>query len=142
MEATEIVAHPDDTDEDTLFSKSAKAAAMTEMELVLPPPLSAARMIRFCHRLEETSGAKIVGTSGSWQQGAVLTVAFNRSVCLLEALQLMPEVAHVAEESPPSSQGLNPFKGRGKRQSPPKDSKRLRLVLKEATDPAQLTFRL
>ncbi len=134
----------DDTDEDNPFSQSAKSAAMTEMELVLPPPLSAARMMRFCHRLEETTSAKIVSAGGSWQEGAVLTIAFHKSVSLLEAVQLMPEVAQVSEEeeSPPKSRSLNPFKGRGKGPSLPEGSKRLRLVLKEATDPTQLTFRL
>lgn len=133
---------PEATDDDAPFTEAGKAASMAEMELVLPPPLSAARMMRFCHRLEEAASAKIVGTGGSWQEGAVLTVAFHRSVSLLEALQLMPEVAQVSEEPPPSSGGRIPFTGRNKGPSLPREKKRLRLVLKEATDPAQLVFRL
>ena len=116
--------------------------AVVRAELVLPPPLDIARLMRFCLSLEKAAGAKVVGIGGSWEDGALLTVVVLRSVSLLEVLSLMPGVSRAWEELVPNSGGGAPPSGHGEEPSFPRVDQLICLRLRDETYPEQLGFGL
>ena len=76
------------------------------VELVVPPPANAARLLRFMCQLEERllddcdHYAGILHTVGSWDCGTVITILLqpNRLPTLLDKLGNMPDIEKVEEE--------------------------------------------
>ncbi|MEE8473179.1 MAG: hypothetical protein V3S82_08425 [Dehalococcoidia bacterium] len=116
--------------------------AVARAELMLPPPLDIARLLRFCLSLEKAAGARVVGIGGSWEDGALLTVAVRRSVSLLEVLSLMPGVAQAWEELVTNSGDGGPPSGPGEETSLPPVDQLICLRLREETYPEQFGFGL
>ncbi len=121
------------------------------VELVIPPPPSAASLVRFmCQlgkRLNNDNGsyncASIVQTVGSWNRGAVISLTLRATtlVALLERLEIMPEVEKV-EEEPLAGDDLSSFhkKFGFLSSSNISHSNRVRVTLKEiATTRQELT---
>ena len=89
------------------------------VELVIPPPPSAASLVRFmCQlgkRLNNDNGsyncASIVHTVGSWNRGAVISLTLRATtlVALLKRLEIMPEVEKVEEEPLLAGDDLSSF---------------------------------
>jgi len=89
------------------------------VELGIPPPPSAASLVRFmCQlgkRLNNDNGsyncASIVHTVGSWNCGAVISLTLRATtlVALLKRLEIMPEVEKVEEEPLLAGDDLSSF---------------------------------
>lgn len=107
------------------------------VELVIPPPANAARLLRFmCHLGEvlQEDFASIICTVGSWDHDTVITIRpqSTTSTSLPIVLANIPEVEKVEEESParsiisspPKKFGLLPRLGIN-------PSKRIHITLKE-----------
>jgi hypothetical protein len=113
---------------------------MAEADLMLLPPLDAARVMQLCNDLEQFACAKLVGGCGSWEEGAILKVTTNKLVSLLEVLHLMPEVAQAWEEPSPRPGIRDPLKGRTSGPSLTESDKRIYITLKDVSEPKQLAF--
>ena len=73
-----------------------------EAELVIPPPIDAARLLRFTYQIEETLEATIVQQVGSWDKGTIITIQLRKASPLaniLDRLREMPDVADIKEQS-------------------------------------------
>ncbi len=72
-----------------------------EAELVILPPIDAARLLRFAYQVEETLEATIVQQVGSWDKGTAITIQLRKvtpSVDILDRLGKMPDVEDVREQ--------------------------------------------
>ncbi len=72
-----------------------------EAELVILPPIDAARLLRFAYQVEETLEATIVQQVGSWDKGTAITIQLRNialSVDILDRLGKMPDVEDVSEQ--------------------------------------------
>lgn len=80
-----------------------------EAELVIPPPIDAARLLRFIYQVEEALESTIVQQVGSWDKGTAITTMLRRItplVDILDRLGKMPDVEDVREQ--PAAK-RNPF---------------------------------
>ncbi len=71
-----------------------------EAELVILPPIDAARLLRFAYQVEEVLEATIVQQVGSWDKGTAITIRLRRVTSLvdiLDRLGKMPDVEDVGE---------------------------------------------
>jgi len=72
-----------------------------EAELVILPPVDAARLLRFAYQVEEALEATIVQQVGSWDKGTAITVQLRKLtplVDVLDRLGKMPDVEDVREQ--------------------------------------------
>jgi len=72
-----------------------------EAELVILPPIDAARLLRFAYQVEEALEATIVQQVGSWDKGTTITVRLRRVIPfidMLDRLVKMPDVEEVEEQ--------------------------------------------
>jgi len=111
------------------------------VELVVPPPAKAARLLRFMCQLEEglhdrhDNYANIMHTVGSWDWGAVITILLKptRVSSFLDKLGYMPDVEKVDEEPLAGGASSSLPKKTGVLPRPSiSPSKRFRVTLKEA----------
>ncbi len=80
-----------------------------EAELVIPPPIDAAQLLRFTYQVEEALESTIVQQVGSWDKGTTITTMLRRVtplVDILDRLGKMPDVEDVREQ--PAAK-RNPF---------------------------------
>jgi DNA-binding NarL/FixJ family response regulator len=69
--------------------------SVKEVELIIPLPIDAARLLRFIYQVEETLDATIVQQVGSWHKGTAITILLRRSTplaAILDKLGKMPDV--------------------------------------------------
>ena len=81
------------------------------VELAVPPPTSAAQLLRFICQLDEMledTYASVSQMIGTWDLGTLITVSIGRSLLsdLLDKLSHMPDVEKVEEE--PTARGAVP----------------------------------
>ena len=72
-----------------------------EAELIILPPIDAARLLRFAYQMEEALETTIVQQVGSWDKGTVITIQLRKvtpSVDILDRLGKMPDVEDVREQ--------------------------------------------
>ena len=72
-----------------------------EAELVIFPPIDAARLLRFAYQVEEALEAAIVQQVGSWDKGTAITIRLRRVtplVDILDKLGKMPDVEDAREQ--------------------------------------------
>ena len=72
-----------------------------EAELVILPPIDAARLLRFAYQMEEVLEATIVQQIGSWDKGTAITIQLRKVTPLadiLDGLGKMPDVEDVREQ--------------------------------------------
>jgi DNA-binding NarL/FixJ family response regulator len=72
-----------------------------EVELVIPPPVDAAQLLRFISHVEEGLEAAIMQEIGSWNKGTAITIVSRTAaplVDILHRLEKMPEVEGVIEK--------------------------------------------
>lgn len=72
-----------------------------EAELIVLPPVDAARLLRFAYQVEEALEATIVQQVGSWDKGTAITIRLRRVtplVDVLDRLGKMPDVEDVREQ--------------------------------------------
>jgi len=70
-------------------------------ELVIPPPVDAARLLRFIYHVEEALEATIMQQVGSWDRATAITTLLRRAaplVNIIDKLGKMPDVDSVREE--------------------------------------------
>ena len=94
------------------YSLEEGRSLINEVELVIPPTVDAARLLRFVCQLEETykdSHSGIRQMVGSWDRGAGITIQlFNNPLAnFLDKLRNMPDVEKVEEGSTASSAFLS-----------------------------------
>ena len=111
-----------------------------EAELVILPPIDAARLLRFAYQVEEALEATIVQQVGSWDKGTAITIQLRKvtpSVDILDRLGKMPDVEDVRDQSAAkrSSFGL-PQKSIVKLRIRPR--KKFLVTLKQASPTKQL----
>ena len=83
-----------------------------EVELVINPPINAARVTELYSHLQTLSEVRVVRTSGSWDRGTVVTISLERPLALIEALSELSSL-EVAPAAPGSAgiKGLGDKKG-------------------------------
>ena len=72
-----------------------------EAELIIPPPVDAARLLRFVYQLEGALEATVVQQIGSWDRGTTITILLRRVtplVDILDRLGKMPDVEDVKDQ--------------------------------------------
>ncbi|MFB0559394.1 MAG: response regulator transcription factor [Dehalococcoidales bacterium] len=72
-----------------------------EIQLVLPPPVDASKLMRFTGRAEEALQSRVMQVVGSWQEGTILTIMLNRATSLVDILNMfgnMSEVEAIGEK--------------------------------------------
>jgi len=72
-----------------------------EAELVILPPIDAARLLRFAYQVEEALESTIVQQVGSWDKGTAITIRLRKVtplVDILDRLGKMPDVEDVREQ--------------------------------------------
>jgi len=72
-----------------------------EAELVILPPVDAARLLRFAYQVEEALEAAIVQQVGSWNKGTAITIQLRKLIPLVDVLDRlgkMPDVEDVREQ--------------------------------------------
>jgi len=72
-----------------------------EVELVIPSPVDAPRLLRFIYQVEEALEATIVQQVGSWDRGTAITILLRMAtplVNILGRLGKMPDVEAVSEK--------------------------------------------
>jgi len=72
-----------------------------EAELVILPPVDAARLLRFAYQLDEALEATIVQQVGSWDKGTAIDIQLQKVTPLadiLDRLGKMPDVEDVGEQ--------------------------------------------
>ncbi len=77
------------------------ATLIREAELIIPPPVDAARLLRFIYQVEEALQATIVQQVGSWNKGTAIIILLRRVtplVDILDGLEKMPDVKGVREK--------------------------------------------
>ena len=79
--------------------------AVSDVELVIPPPLQPMKLLELHRWLTEVAGGEIGETTGTPGQDIVMKVALPQSIPLLQMLSDLPDVAEVAEE-PYTGEGL------------------------------------
>ena len=57
-----------------------------QVELVIPPPVTAAKVTELYNHLQSTPDCKVLGCAGSWEQGAVVTIEVERPLPLVSFL--------------------------------------------------------
>jgi hypothetical protein len=63
-----------------------------EIEIAMPPPVDMAQLIRFRRILQSIRNLKVLRTTGSWNEGSIITSLIDKPLPLLDLLQTMPEV--------------------------------------------------
>lgn len=79
-------------------------------ELIIPPPVEAAPLLRFVYQVEEALGATILQQVGSWNSGSAITILLKRAAPLaniLDRLEKMPDVEAAQEDSAARRKSLN-----------------------------------
>jgi CheY-like chemotaxis protein len=72
-----------------------------EAEVVILPPIDAARLLRFAYQVEEALEVTIVQQVGSWDKGTAITIRLRKVtplVDILDRLGRMPDVEDVREQ--------------------------------------------
>ncbi len=72
-----------------------------EAELIILPPIDAARLLRFAYQVEEALEAGIVQQVGSWDKGTAITIQLQKITPLadiLDRLGKMPDAEEVKEQ--------------------------------------------
>jgi len=72
-----------------------------ETELIILPPIDAARLLRFSYQVEEALEISVVQQVGSWDKGTTITIRLRKVtplVDILDRLGKMPDVEDVREQ--------------------------------------------
>ena len=88
-------------------------ATVEEVQLVLPPPVEANRLMRFAGRAEEGLQSRVLQVVGSWQDGTVMTIVLPETMQVADILNKfreMPEVETVEEKPSVESTSHNLLK--------------------------------
>ena len=69
-----------------------------EAELVILPPVSAARLLRFAYQVEGALEATIVQQVGSWDKGTAITIQLRNVTSLVDILDKLEKMPDVEDE--------------------------------------------
>ena len=112
-----------------------------DVELIIPPPVSAAQLSALYHRLTGDLQAQIMQTMGSFKGGARIQLLVSSDPPIQDFLERMPEVASVRQE-PAHQRDGNHRKDAPDNTPAAWSGMSWRVVLKESTDPKQLALGL
>lgn len=82
-------------------SEEGSSVLIEEVQLVLPPPVEASRLMRFTSRAEEALHSRVLQVIGSWQEGTIMTIILSRAISVADILgkfRNMAEVEAVGEQ--------------------------------------------
>ncbi len=80
-----------------------------ETELVILPPVDAARLLRFTYQMEEALEATIVQQVGSWDKGTAITILLRRVAPLVDILDRLGKMLDVEDVSEQPAAKHNSF---------------------------------
>ncbi len=80
-----------------------------EAELVILPPVDAARLLRFAYQVEEALEATIVQQVGSWDKGTAITIQLRGVIPLVDILDRLGKMPDVEDVSEQPATKRNPF---------------------------------
>jgi len=106
-----------------------------EAELIILPPIDAARLLRFAYQVEEVLEATIVQQVGSWDKGTAITIhlrGVTPLVDILDKLGKMPDVEDVREQ-PPAKRDSPSFLSESTAKLRIRPRKKFLITLKQAT---------
>ena len=111
-----------------------------EAELVILPPIDAARLLRFAYQVEEALEATIVQQVGSWDKGTAITIRLRKvtpSVDILDRLGRMPDLENVREQ-PPTRRDSFSFSSKSVAKLRVRPRKKFMVTLKQISSAKQL----
>ena len=111
-----------------------------EAELVILPPVDAARLFRFAYQVEEALEATIVQQVGSWDKGTAITIQLRKVtplVDILDRLGKMPDVEDEREQ-PAANRNLTGFPQKSIAKLRIRPVKKFLVTLKPASPAEQL----
>jgi len=116
---------------------SGSGTLVKDAELIIPPPVDAAWLLRFVYQVEETLGATIVQQVGAWDKGTAITILLRRVTPLMDILDKLEKMTEVEKvEKEPLARSA--FSGYSKKlwllpRSSINLNKRIRVTLKETS---------
>ncbi len=111
-----------------------------EAELIILPPVDAARLLRFAYQVEEALEATVVQQVGSWNKGTTVTIRLRRVTPLIDVLDRlvkMPDVAEV-EEQPTGKRDAFSFSPKSIAKLRTRPRKKFLVTLKQTSPAKQL----
>ncbi len=82
------------------------------VELVIPPPITPTRLLKFGRQLRHTRQIRVVGLNGSLTQGIRIRLFLRTRIPLLKVLEAIPEVDKVSGELKKAGAAHNPAQTR------------------------------
>jgi len=97
MSQEEITEDPSATDSEyvtvePVMSPDSNVLYDGQIELAMPPPVDMAQLIRFRRNLQSIKHLKVLRTTGSWNEGSIITALIDKPLPLIDLLIEMPEV--------------------------------------------------
>ncbi len=87
----------EDDQKDAIYAVDHTSESQEEIELIIPPPVDASRLLLLFNRLRDQYHAEILHTVGSREGSTLMMFRLESSIDLREALARMPWVAQVWE---------------------------------------------
>ncbi|MFC1897235.1 response regulator transcription factor [Chloroflexota bacterium] len=111
-----------------------------EAELVILPPIDAARLLRFTYQLEEAIEATIAQQVGSWDRGTAITIRLLKVTPLVDILDRLGKMLDVEDVSEQPAARRNPlsFPEKSIAKLSIRPRKKLLVTLKQASPAKQL----
>ena len=66
-----------------------------EVQLVIPPPVEANRLMRFASQVEDMLQSRVLQVVGSWQEGTVVTLILTQAMRLVDILSKLGEMSEI-----------------------------------------------
>jgi hypothetical protein len=69
-----------------------------EVELLVPPPVDLSKVSDLYRHLQNMRGLRVLGTSGSWDEGTTVSVALDNPTPLVQLLEEIPAVWPISQQ--------------------------------------------
>jgi len=111
-----------------------------EAELVILPPIEAARLIRFAYQVEEAIETTIVQQVGSWDKGTTITIRLRKITSLVDILDKLGKMLDVedAREQPATKHDSFNFPSKSIAKLRIRPRKKFLITLKQTSPAEQL----
>jgi len=110
--------------------EKAEGDLLQEVQMVIPPPVDAAQLIRFVSRVEEMLHSRVAQMIGSWREGTAVTIPLLRPTPLANILNKLEEMSEV------EATGEKPLTGEGN----PSLLKKTATTSRPKTRPSKIIF--
>lgn len=74
-----------------------------EVELLVPPPVDLSKVSSLYRHLQNMRGLRVLGTSGSWDEGTTVSIALDNPTPLIQLLEKIPAVWPISQQKSKTS---------------------------------------